>query len=252
MDSVELLSKETYDVSQIQRIILRLEANPALLATFRSHAMARAHDIYKSGGLDKLIGSKDKVLYIGAGSGHVASLIESRTGAKVFKLDLQDIRSPDVNGGRFILGNARHLPLRDNSYDVVTMFDMLHHCRDQEDLIIEARRVLKSKGALLLLEDTIADSKSLLRSVIVLLVSKVDDIINQQAGNINPHNYRSASEWQRLLIRLGFDPSSIGVERWYWGITNFLPATFRPDRVHHRTLDRPFESTRMAFIKPHK
>jgi SAM-dependent methyltransferase len=249
MDSVDLHFKETYDVSHIQKIILKLEANPALLSTFRSHAMARAHDIYESGGVNKLIGPQDRVLYIGVGSGHVAQLIESRTGAKVFKLDLKDIRSPDVNGDRFILGNARHLPLRSSSYDVVTMFDMLHHCRSQEDLIIEARRVLKPGGALLLLEDTIPDKPNLLRSAIVLLVGKVDDLLNQQASSINPHNYHSASEWQGLLVKLGFDPDSIDVERWYWGITNLLPATIRPDRVHHRTLDRPFESTRLVFIK---
>jgi SAM-dependent methyltransferase len=211
--------------------------------------MARARDIYKNGGLDKLIGPQDRVLYIGVGSGHVAHLIESGTGAKVFKLDLNDIRSPDVNGDRFILGNARHLPLRDNAYDVVTMFDMLHHCRDQEDLIIEARRVLKPRGTLLLLEDTLPDKQDLLRSAIVSLVSRVDDVVNQQPSCINPHNYHSVSEWQGLLIGLGFDPSSIDTQSWYWGITNFLPATLRPDRVHHRTIDRPFESTRMVFIK---
>jgi ubiquinone/menaquinone biosynthesis C-methylase UbiE len=146
MDSVELHPKETYDVSQIQKILLRLEANPALLSKFRSHAMARAHDIYNSGGLDKLIGLQDRVLYIGTGSGHVAHLIESETGAKVYKLDLKDIRSPDAKGERFVLGNARHLPLQDNSCDVVTLFDILHHCRNQEDLIIEARRILNQEG----------------------------------------------------------------------------------------------------------
>jgi SAM-dependent methyltransferase len=249
MGSAELHSKETYDVSHIQKFILKLEANPVLLSTFRSHAMARAHDIYHSGGIDELIGPQDKVLYIGVGSGHVANLIESRTRAKVFKVDLADIRSPDIKGDRFLLGNARHLPLQTNSCDVVTMFDMLHHCRDQEDLIIEARRVLKPGGALLLLEDTIPDKQDLLRSVIVLLVGKVDDLMNQQTSSINPHNYHSVSEWQALLVRLGFDRGSIDVVRWYWGITNFLPAIIRPDRVHHRTLDRPFESTRMVFIK---
>ena len=120
---------------------------------------------------------------------------------------------------------------------------------DQEDLIIEAKRVLRPGGALLLLEDTLPDSQNILRSAIVLLFCKVDDILNQQANSINPHNYRSVNEWQRLLVRLGFDPGSMDIESWYWGITNFLPATLRPDRVHHRTLDRPFESTRMVCIK---
>jgi SAM-dependent methyltransferase len=249
MDSVELHPKETYDVSQIQKILLRLEANPALLSKFRSHAMARAHDIYNSGGLDKSIGPQDRVLYIGTGSGHVAHLIESETGAKVYKLDLKDIRSPDAKGERFVLGNARHLPLQDNSCDVVTLFDILHHCRNQEDLIIEARRILNPGGALLLLEDTIPDKQNPLRSAIASLVGRVDDTMNQQPSSLNPHNYHSVSEWQRLLIRLGFDPDSIDIESWYWGITNCLPATFRPDRVHHRTLDRPFESTRMVFTK---
>lgn len=46
----------------------------------------------------------------------------------------------------FILGDALHLPVEDNSFDVVIMNDFMEHIYDPERALLEALRTLKQGG----------------------------------------------------------------------------------------------------------
>ncbi|TAN32159.1 class I SAM-dependent methyltransferase [Patescibacteria group bacterium] len=138
----------------------------------------------------------DAVAYIGTGSGHVPQFIEEQTGAKIFKFDLANLRTPDTKDNKFALANARHLPLADSSLDVVCLFDVLHHTKNQEQILSEARRVLRPGGKLLLLEDTLPEEINIASGVKKTkakakkwLVGKMDDLFNLQSKSVNPHNF---------------------------------------------------------------
>jgi O-antigen biosynthesis protein len=46
----------------------------------------------------------------------------------------------------FVQGDARSLPLRDASFDVVTSFETIEHFDRQEEFVAEVRRVIRSEG----------------------------------------------------------------------------------------------------------
>lgn len=55
---------------------------------------------------------------------------------------------PESNGVCLLQGDALHLPLRDESFHLLTMLDVLEHLRDDQRALSEVHRVLQPKGAL--------------------------------------------------------------------------------------------------------
>lgn len=55
---------------------------------------------------------------------------------------------------RFVCGMGEHLPFRDNSFDVVFLYNVLDHTSDPTQGMNEVRRVLRPNGVLHLLVDT--------------------------------------------------------------------------------------------------
>lgn len=91
------------------------------------------------------------VLEVGGGQGGLTALLYPQ--AKITNLDLDPQyvqatcnQQPNV---QFICGDATQLPFADASFDAVTMFDVLEHIPDDRLAIIEALRVLKPNGFLL-------------------------------------------------------------------------------------------------------
>jgi ubiquinone/menaquinone biosynthesis C-methylase UbiE len=150
---------ETYAYEKIFAFLESLKKDPEKMRKFRELALKRAEDIFESSGLEQELTKDSKVLYIGAGTGHVPEYIQEQTGANVTKLDLMDIRTEDTkeSGGEseFVQGNARHLPFPEGSFDAVCVFDMMHHTENQDEIIKEAQRVLKPGGKFMAMEDTI-------------------------------------------------------------------------------------------------
>lgn len=89
-----------------------------------------------------------KVLEIGCGTGNVSSFLARNgyrvTGCEVYK-EAIDKAWPGYDK---VQGDAATLPFRDNTFDVVGMFDVLEHFNDELPLLKEARRVLKKDGIL--------------------------------------------------------------------------------------------------------
>ena len=62
---------ETYEYAEVLKYLKKLEQNTDRLERFTRVANGRANDIFENGKLAQEIQPGDKVLYIGAGAGHV-------------------------------------------------------------------------------------------------------------------------------------------------------------------------------------
>lgn len=87
----------------------------------------------------------------GGGSGLTACLYPQ---AQIINLDLDPsyAESPpnQQERVRFLCGDATNLPFEDCSFDAVTMFDVLEHIPDHKKAVLEALRVLRPGGFILI------------------------------------------------------------------------------------------------------
>lgn len=111
------------------------------------------YDAYIPALLDSFAQKGRRVLEIGCGMGTDSRYI-SKKGCNITSLDLSyDNVLYATKGMRlFQLNNtgvnadAENLPFKDNSFDVVYSFGVLHHTPDTQKAINEVKRVLKPKG----------------------------------------------------------------------------------------------------------
>lgn len=90
------------------------------------------------------------VLEIGGGRSGLAAMLYP--GAAVVTLDLDpehERHQPKDARSRFVVGDARALPFADDSFAVVTLFDVLEHIEEHEQAVAEALRVTRPGGTIL-------------------------------------------------------------------------------------------------------
>jgi ubiquinone/menaquinone biosynthesis C-methylase UbiE len=93
------------------------------------------------------------VLELGCGIG-MDTFSMAKKGLNVTALDLTEVgvrtaKNRFINNkisGSFLAGNAEMLPIKDNSFDYVYSFGVLHHAANTEKTITEVYRVLRSGG----------------------------------------------------------------------------------------------------------
>lgn len=136
---------------------------------------------------------------VGCGDGALAEALSERvkdlkvTGFET--LPRPDTRAPVV---RF---NGRTIPVRDSSFDVVLLVDVLHHTMDPRGLLSEASRVTRD---LILLKDHVVwgpFSRWTLRAM--------DWVGNAHHGVALPYNYLTAEEWRSAFKHAGLRPARI-------------------------------------------
>jgi ubiquinone/menaquinone biosynthesis C-methylase UbiE len=104
------------------------------------------------------IGKGGKMLDIGCGNGGQTELF-ARHFRQAFGIDLQVSRLPGfrreiLNSGidnlTILGGTAEALPFLDESFDMVTCFEVLEHVRNENQALAEILRILKSDGLLIM------------------------------------------------------------------------------------------------------
>jgi GT2 family glycosyltransferase/SAM-dependent methyltransferase len=93
----------------------------------------------------------DKVLEVGGGRSGLTRLLYPSTSVTNLDMDASFADAPcnRQEGVRFVCGDATMLEFDDGAFDAVTMFDVLEHVQDHERAVVEALRVLKPGGYLL-------------------------------------------------------------------------------------------------------
>lgn len=90
------------------------------------------------------------ILDLGAGTGLLSQQLEKRfTDSKIIALDFAQNSLKNNPTPHKICANANHLPLADNSVDIVISSLMMQWCSDLKQLFSEIHRVLKNDGLIL-------------------------------------------------------------------------------------------------------
>ncbi len=111
------------------------------------------YDSYIPALIDSFAEKGKLVLEVGCGMGTDSRSI-SRRGADIVSLDLSfnnvsfALKGMQIFSlkGRGVNADAEKLPFKDNTFDIVYSFGVLHHTPDTQKAINEARRVLKPNG----------------------------------------------------------------------------------------------------------
>jgi SAM-dependent methyltransferase len=142
--------------------------------------------------LSDLIPENAKVLDVGCGDGMLAGLIQKqRPDIDIRGIDIMVREKTHIPVAEFD-GNV--IPYEDNSFDVVTFVDVLHHTDDPNVLLAEAARVAKS---FIILKDHTDDgflSNATLRFM--------DWVGNKPHGVVLPYNYWREAQWKKAFENL--------------------------------------------------
>jgi SAM-dependent methyltransferase len=133
------------------------------------------------------------LLDLGAGDGSIAS----RIGAQHPGLEVQgvDVLLRPVTHIPVTLYDGTTLPFEDDSFDWVTIIDVLHHTDDPGTVLGEAARVAR-RGVLV---------KDHLREGVLAgtTLRAMDWVGNRGHGVRLPYNYLNETEWDAVLARCG-------------------------------------------------
>jgi ubiquinone/menaquinone biosynthesis C-methylase UbiE len=136
-----------------------------------------------------------RLLDIGAGTGHVATLLQ-HPAREVVACDIMDLLMLPLP---YVICDGKQLPFATASFDATLLVTVLHHVSKPEhaQFLSEAARVLKPGGKLVLMEDTY-------RSAFELQATKFfDSVMNGEFAG-HPHANRTLTDWMELMKRAGF------------------------------------------------
>lgn len=124
---------------------------------------AGLHRVWKNDFVRKVhVGADAAILDLAGGTGDIAVRLRERTHASVTVCDInhdmlkvgraRQFDAGKADGLRFVCGNAEHLPVPDNSLDVITIAFGLRNVTNIQQALNDAHRALKPGGQFLCLE----------------------------------------------------------------------------------------------------
>ena len=140
-----------------------------------------------------------KILDVGCGTGNVLIRLSSNEELSLYGLDISEnmIEIAKKNLGNKVelkVGDSEYMPWEDNSFDVIVCNASFHHYPKPEKVLLEMRRVLKSKGTLIIGDPT---APVIIRQLINL---------NFKRSNNGDYRLYSKIEIEELLIKCDFVP----------------------------------------------
>ena len=107
------------------------------------------------------ISENDKILDFGCGPGTFSVKLSSMTKNEVYGIDISKkfIEECEILKNTLKIDNfypqhvqSKILPYKDNSFDLILLFDVIHHLEDINENFVEIKRVLKKRGKLVIYE----------------------------------------------------------------------------------------------------
>lgn len=148
--------------------------------------------------LSKLIPQGARVLDVGCGDGLLAHrILQNRPDLKLRGIDVFVRAQTHIPVEGF---DGRIIPYADESFDVVTLVDVLHHTEDPMLLLREAARV---GNTAILIKDHTRDGP-----LAGLTLRFLDWVGNARHGVVLPYNYWPQKRWREAFDTLGL---TIGV-----------------------------------------
>jgi len=140
----------------------------------------------------RYLNKHDKILDIGAGNCVVYQILTEKN----FKLMPLDVRSVSfVEGVEPVLYNGKELPFEHKEFDTAMLLTMLHHTKDPENILREARRVSRK---LIIIEEIYTNK------IQKFLTFFIDSVFNLEFFG-HPHSNRTDEEWKQTFGRLDLE-----------------------------------------------
>lgn len=139
------------------------------------------------------------VLDVGCGDGVVAAKVsEARPGLRVEGLEVLQRPACRISCSLY---DGRHIPFPDDSFDVVTLIDILHHTEQIPELIAECARVARCG---VVVKDHLWSGSA------DLAILRLMDWVGNRGHGVNlTYNYQNKSQWDSI-----FDSSGLVVHGW--------------------------------------
>ncbi len=134
-----------------------------------------------------------QMLDVGTGDGQIAKMIGERgKGITVTGIDIMKRGTIHIPVTLF---DGTTIPMDDNSVDVVTFVDVLHHTDDPQILISEAARVARKA---VIIKDHLSEN-----GLDHLTLRAMDWVGNAPHGVVLPYNYAPRRDWNRWFDTAG-------------------------------------------------
>lgn len=127
----------------------------------------------------------DIVLDLGCGRGDNTVYFAQKT-RMVVGIDIeswQDWNTLKKNNLEFRVSDARKLPFRDDSFNVVFAKDVLHHIKDKQRVLEEIRRVVRKRGRIYLVE-----------------ANRYNPIFYIHLTKMGGHDHLTGSQFKRIVL----------------------------------------------------
>lgn len=148
----------------------------------------RAEDVDEK--ISSYLQAGDKILDIGAGSCQVTEILLKK-GFEAVALDVANLSV--VDGIKPVIYGGENIPFDDNSYDVSLLISVLHHTKNPNQVLREAKRVAKR---IIVMEDIYHDDLH------KYLTYAMDSIVNLEFFG-HPHSNNDDREWKKIFKKLG-------------------------------------------------
>lgn len=136
-----------------------------------------------------------QMLDVGTGDGQIAKMIgERQDGTVVQGIDIMERETIHIPVTLF---DGKVIPMEDNSVDVVTFVDVLHHTDDPQVLISEASRVARKA---VIIKDHLSENK-----LDHMTLRAMDWVGNAPHGVVLPYNYAPRRDWDHWFTTAGLE-----------------------------------------------